>query len=1225
MKEESLYQEELNILLENMSEMICGTTLDGAIKFVSRSFEKQTGYKAHEISGSPLADLFHTSEKEFFIGALSHCIKLSVSIKCYLQLRCRNEEYLKVNVILNPSFDKSGKLSGVAACMQNIANYYNHDALTVNNKSKYQNLFENMASGFAHFKVLTDKDNNPVDFMLLECNTTFKMITITEDENIVGKLASDIIVIKDNVYVNLFSKVQRVAVTGESVSFEFNDRTTKKYFSCYAYRPYEGCITMFVKDISADKKKDELDKIVAYISAKFNKIPTKLIDQEITNTLHKIVRYFNAECGQIYLKYKNEDTFSKTHEWQKHSIAKSKGNSIFSSEDFNWLASQLSMSNMIQVVKVDDIPKEAVQEAVYFKSMGYKSLICLPITIENNIIGVFTLITFNYETEWELQHVELLKIICTVLSGAIKRKESEALIKYEINKLVNLKEILQDSEEKFRKLIQSIRDAIILVDNEDRIVNWNKGAERIFGFSFEEVLGLKLHQVILPPESRESFLNIFEKIKGSRTGKLTDRITELNTIRKGGSTFHAEISLSFIKIKGKNHAVGIVRDITERKQAQKVIMEAMEAAEAANRAKSMFLANMSHEIRTPLNGIMGFMELLGRTSLDSQQRDFVQEMKNASDSLLSLINDLLDFSKIEANKIELENISFKLTEVVEGVASLFSPRACSKGIEINVMLHSQIPDLVNGDPARLRHILENLVSNAIKFTDEGEVVISVVPVLESDNKVFVLFKVTDTGIGIPEDEQDKLFEPFTQVDASTTRKYGGTGLGLAICDNLIRMMSGEFSVESKVGQGSSFMFTIPFEIARNSGEDNAVSQERLQGLDVLVVDNGTTSREIIRYYLQNAGCKVSEAKSAEQAVEILRTRAVAKSAIKVALLNYRMPGKNGLELAKEIKADEQIRDIEIVLLSPFDGPQNLEALRSEGISNILLKPVNKNNLINCLFTIMGTPNDLYINTKKGFVTEINTGDSSKIGNIRILLVEDNMTNQKLVLSILKTVGFSCDTAVNGLKALEALENNSYDIILMDCQMPEMDGYEATRKIRSMEDGHRHTPIIAMTANAMKSDYDLCINSGMDDYICKPFKANDLVKMVIKWSEYKPAVNEEAQVYNPQNISDNIPAIFEKLARDLMSDIDFVYDVYNEFVESLSDSFDKIDTAIATSDFNTITITAHTLKGASGSLRLLELSKLASQLELYGRQENIELCIDEFEKVKDYCSKLKKMG
>ncbi|HBF35132.1 TPA: hypothetical protein DDW35_11285 [Candidatus Sumerlaeota bacterium] len=608
--------------------------------------------------------------------------------------------------------------------------------------------------------------------------------------------------------------------------------------------------------------------------------------------------------------------------------------------------------------------------------------------------------------------------------------------------------------------------------------------------------------------------------------------------------------------------------------------------------------------------------LLLESDLGHEQREYAEVVKSSGEALLLLINDILDFSKIEAGKLDLEDIEFDLRTGLDEVLELMSIRAAEKNLELISFIQSGIPSYLRGDPGRLRQILINLINNAIKFTEQGEVVVRVAIDSETTDSCMLRFSVTDSGIGIPADRISRLFQSFSQLDASTTRKFGGTGLGLAISKQLAGLMGGEIGVESQEGKGSSFWFTIQLgKTARNEEQGLSHTPVSIKGIRVLVVSSNPVSREILRLRLFARECVPSDAATAEEAIRMLCEAQKAGTPFHVALLDVQHSGFDTLELAAAIKGSELIRNTPLVQLATVGRRGDAARALETGFDGYLVKPIKHGQMSACLQEIMGRTKGVAVESVPPLITQHSLKET-RLRKARILLAEDNLINQKVAVHSLERMGHNIDCAANGRQAVDALNTRAYDIILMDCQMPEMDGYEATVAIRKLQGSKQHTPIIAMTANAIQGDREKCIAAGMDDYISKPFKPDELSTIIQK---YLPVVISDMPKDTPQKpAASPVKAALVHDRAALMERVDEDEDLCNELIEIyLTEAplqIAEIKESHAAQDLPRLIRVAHTLKGASAHISAPVVMALAKEIEFAARDADFDKAAAAFPKL-----------
>ncbi len=750
-------------------------------------------------------------------------------------------------------------------------------------------------------------------------------------------------------------------------------------------------------------------------------------------------------------------------------ILDKRGGSMGVGYDVSWAVAESG-----RTMYITDLQEAREMDYSKYLEKNFRTLLAIPMGTDNNNWGVLTFADTRIRPIGKRTQENFELLLQFLALWVERRKDIDAL---------------RASEARSRSIVTTAVDGIVTIDEDGSITSVNPAFEELFGYYAEDIMGENV-KMLMPKRYADDHDRYLSDYLATGDRKIIGTTRELEAQTKDGQIFPIELTVSELVLGYDRMFTGIIRNITARKESERELQEAKEVAEAATRTKSQFLANMSHEIRTPMNGILGMTGLLLETNLDREQREYTQAVQSSADALMEIINDILDFSKVEAGKLELEELDFDLRACLEGIGDVIAIKAQEKGLDLILHIDDDVPTLVKGDPVRLRQVLINLANNAIKFTDKGNIRIHISKLDVTDKTADLRIQVIDSGIGIPQDRVDRLFKPFSQVDASTTRKYGGTGLGLAITKQLVDLMGGSISLNSVVGIGSDFIIDIGFKRQL----DVPARTDVLEGVHVLVMDPDALRGRAVVCLARSLGCIAELVPNAEQTLDSLWNATAQGQPYDALFFPYLEDSPENAQMVSAVKGDPQISGIHLILLTTFPDRADAMARFEETVTAYLVRPVKRRLLMESLCTALGRA------LPESEPRKIRTAGATPAGenaNYELLLVEDNRINQKLTLRLLEKAGYKCDLAIHGGEALKMIEDKDYALVLMDVQMPVMDGFEATASIRENEAENRRLPIVAMTAEAMKGDRERCLNAGMDDYISKPVRAAELYEMLEK--------------------------------------------------------------------------------------------------------------------------------
>jgi two-component system, sensor histidine kinase and response regulator len=848
----------------------------------------------------------------------------------------------------------------------------------------------------------------------------------------------------------------------------------------------------------------------------------------------------------------------------------------------------------------------AMQASVFFPfAGGHEETDVLPTTLMALLITVISV---------------LIGAVTLVASAAGRQSELASGLSAEVKRRLALEQEAEGGRARLQAIFDAVVDAIVTIDQSGRILQWSSGANRIFGYSAEDVVGADL-TILMPEPHRSRHAGYIGSFLKTRSAKIIGIGRELTAIRKDGSEFPIELAVSEVRNGDEVFFTGILRDITERKRAEGELVRAREQAEAANLAKSQFLATMSHEIRTPMNGVLGMAALLTSTSLNDRQRRLVENVTRSGQALLGIINDILDFAKIEAGKFELSAVPFDPREALAELTDLFAERCAKKGLEFVYFVAEDVPSRLLGDPVRLRQILINLVGNSIKFTERGEILVELSLARNEPDGLILNFAIEDTGIGIAPEQCSRVFESFHQVDGSMTRARGGSGLGLSITRQLVELMGGKISVESELGRGSRFAFTVHFQRSSDQAEMPRAPRHLARPPRTLLVDANAVSAHVISLYLARWKVNATSVSTLAEAEKTRREAAASGQPFDVVILDVKGLGTPAVEFARSALAESNTRRVDIVLLVGLDSYMADNSLETLGAAAVLPKPVRPSELFNALASISseGPQRHLMPHFMRRKVQSERPNFAA-----RILVAEDNAVNQEVATGILETLGCRVVSAPNGRAAFRLFAQEKFDAILMDCEMPIMDGIEATRRIREIEamaqalpDGspsQRRTPIIALTAHALNEVRDKCLKAGMDDFLVKPFDDRQMGETLLRWlvpvgtmekvgadAPLVPAIAEKSE----ESAVIDMAAIAGLRALDRKGGPSRLGRAVSRFAEIAPGLAASIRDNCQKGDGEALWRAAHSLKSSAGALGAKQLAQRCGEIESRARSSGVE--------------------
>jgi PAS domain S-box-containing protein len=1183
--EERLAESELRYrtIIESMGEAVLRVDNDDVIQFVSRQFCLMTGHGEEELLGRVGYGILFDSEQRGLIRR-KNALRLQRVADVYeTRMRKKDGENIWVRISGSPVEDIQGNVLGSIGVITDVTEGKRAEEAIRESERKFRVIFDHARDGMFIHDLEARK--------ITTCNRAcLDMLGYTREE--FEKLdTADLHPAEDLPFI--IEQIEKFKMGEEGSRHDIRFKRKDGTFLWVDLSPApvkidgNNCILVHFKDITQRKSleaalKKNLDKqavINAILRLSMTDAPLTETFQQTLDLLFSL-DWLNIEAkGCIFLVQDDPEILVMK---AQHGLGTPIMNSCSKVPFGKCLCGKAARVGQAAFSNHVNSDHETTYDGI--ADHGHY---CIPIRFSERTLGLLN-IYIKAGRAHDAREAEFLEAVSSALAGIIVQK--------------NTLEALRESEEKFQAIFDNTNDGILLADVEEKtLLTGNTAICQMLGYTLDEIQDLGVKDI----HPREDLAYVAEQF--ARQAKREIAIAkDLPVQRKDGSVFFADVNSSLITLSGKAYLVGVFRDVTERKRGEEELIRAKQAAEEANRAKGEFLANMSHEIRTPMNGIIGMTDLALGTDLTLEQRDYLGTVKESADILLRLLNDILDFSKIEAGRLDLEDTDFDIRDqLVEGLKAL-APQAQAKGLELACHIPSAVPDLLSGDPVRLRQIVMNLAGNAVKFTEKGEVAVEADLVEDTGNGIVLEFRVRDTGIGIPSEKQAQIFDAFSQADTSITRRFGGTGLGLTISARLAAVMGGRIWVESRPGSGSTFHFTVRFRKPSGAVVRTAPRRE-LRDLSVLVVDDNATNRKILEAMLEGWGARPICTASGPEALEALESARREGQSFPLILLDAMMPGMDGFETARAIQARPEGAGSAIMMLSSADRREDLEACRRLGISVYLVKPIKQSDLLEAIQKVLEGISPAPIKDGPAVIRPLG-GEGS---GARILLAEDNSVNRKLARHILEKRGHRVGMAVNGAEAVERSAREPFDAILMDVQMPGMDGFEATRHIRAREKSTGvHIPIIAMTAHAMAGDRERCLAEGMDGYVSKPLTPESLLGTLESFLH----IHTPEQSRPRENLLvGRLMDLKEVLAR-LENDRDLLMDLIDLFIAESPKMMKAVAAAIQKRDARGLERAAHTLKGSVSNFGSKDVYEAALVLEKMGREGDFQRAQDAYDRL-----------